>query len=390
MRDLACDVAVIGGSLAGSAAAGALARGGASVVVLEKAIFPRSKICGGFLSHEALPVLERLGALEAVRAAGPETITRFALVRPDGRRVEADLPAPVLSLSRSRLDSIAAAAASRQGARMRFGQAVNSFEGNLREGFRVKTNDEELRVRVLVGAWGRYSPLDGQLERPRYRQKASLIGFGKRLVGDGSSLAGRAVLHLFEGGYLGLSRVEEGSVNLAALATPKRRRRGSPRSRRASRASEAREPFARDADLEGLSPVPGPVLVSEPVHLGPHGCIARDVLLAGDAAGVIDPFTGTGMALALLSGEASAEPILRFLAGRLDAEGLKREHEKAYGRIAGRRFAFSRLFRSVFYGGIASRLVGPATAPIARLAVRLTRGPAGMGSQSTGAPHNRK
>ncbi len=375
MRDLACDIAVIGGSLAGSAAAGALARGGASVVVLEKSIFPRSKICGGFLSHEALPVLERLGALEAVRAAGPETITRFALVRPDGRRVEADLPAPVLSLSRSRLDSIAAAAASRQGARMRFGQAVNSFEGNLREGFRVKTNDEELRVRVLVGAWGRYSPLDGQLERPRYRQKASLIGFGKRLVGDGSSLAGRAVLHLFEGGYLGLSRVEEGSVNLAALATPKlageahhdldellaRLKRGSP---------------SLATQLEGLSPVPGPVLVSEPVHLGPHGCIARDVLLAGDAAGVIDPFTGTGMALALLSGEASAEPILRFLAGRLDAEGLKREHEKAYGRIAGHRFAFSRFFRSVFYGGIASRLVGPATAPIARLAIRLTRGPA--------------
>ena len=57
----ACDVAVIGGSLAGSAAACALARAGARVVVLEKARFPRDKVCGCFLSHEAFPVLDRMG-----------------------------------------------------------------------------------------------------------------------------------------------------------------------------------------------------------------------------------------------------------------------------------------------------------------------------------------
>ncbi|HQR45726.1 MAG TPA: FAD-dependent monooxygenase [Thermoanaerobaculia bacterium] len=367
------DVAVVGGSLAGSAAAAALARGGASVIVLEKARFPRPKICGGFLSPEAEPVLARMGALEEIRAAGPETVTRFALVKPDGRRVEADLPAPVLSLSRERLDALVAAAAERQGARIRFGEAAGFVEGNLRDGFGVRTGDEALRARVLVGAWGRFSPLDGRLTRPHLRQTAALIGFGKQLVGDGSRLAGRAVLHLFPGGYLGLSLVEGGAVNLAALATPDVAREAH---------QDLDELLARlktgsaalAADLEGLAPSPGPVLVSEPVRLGPHGAVAGDVLLAGDAAGVIDPYTGTGMALALLSGEAAAGPILRFLAGRLDAGALKREHADGHRALVGRRFAYSRLFRSVFYGGALSRLVGPAAAPLARLAVRLTRG----------------
>ncbi|HUM02809.1 MAG TPA: FAD-dependent monooxygenase [Thermoanaerobaculia bacterium] len=367
------DVVVVGGSLAGSAAAAALARGGAAVAVLEKAHFPRPKICGCFLSSEAEPTLRRLGALDEIRGAGAETITRFALVRPDGRRVEADLPSPVLSISRERLDALAAAAAERQGARIRFGKAVNSFEGNLREGFRVKTSDEEVRARVLVGAWGRYSPLDRRLERPRFRQSASLIGFGKQLSGDGSRLAGRAVLHLFDGGYLGLSGVEGGGVNLAALATPRVARKAH-HDLDELLVRLKRESPSLAADLQGLSPVPGPVLVSEPVHLGEHGCLAGDVLLAGDAAGVIDPYTGTGMALALRTGEAAAAPILEFLAGRLDGDRLREAHAAAHRRIAGTRFVWSRIFRTIFHGGSASRLVGEAAAPLARLAIRLTRG----------------
>jgi len=237
----------------------------------------------------------------------------------------------------------------------------------------VKTAGEEVRARVVLGAWGRYSPLDGRLNRSFFRGEPSLIGFGKELSGDGLRFAGRAALHLFAGGYLGLSRVEGGAVNLAALATP-------------AVAAAAHHDFEEllsnllrtspslEADLRGLAPSPGPVLVSEPVHLGRHGAVAGDVLLAGDAAGVIDPYTGTGMALALRTGESAAAPILEYLAGRLDAEGLKREHARAWRTVAGRHFFWSRFFRSVFRGGALSHLVGPAATPIARRAVRLTRG----------------
>jgi flavin-dependent dehydrogenase len=367
-----CDVAVIGGSLAGSAAACALARDGARVIVLEKARFPRDKVCGCFLSHEALPVLRRMGIEEELRREDPETITSFSLVERGGRRVEADLPAPVLSLSRRRLDTLAAGAAERAGAEIRFGTTVLSLEGDLQKGFRIKGPGWELGARAVVGAWGRYSPLDGRLGRTFIRSKSFLFGFGKMLVGRSEHLAGRAVLHFFEGGYVGLSRVEGGHVNLAALAN----------SHVAQSAHHdfdslldrlSRESPALAADLEALSPLTGPVLLSEPVHLGAHGALAGDVLCVGDAAGVIDPYTGTGMSLALLLGEAAAAPVAGFLTGTLDADGLKSAHLRRHREIVGRRFFFSHLFRPFFSGGVASRLIHPAAAPLARWAARATR-----------------
>ena len=367
-----CDVAVIGGSLAGAAAACALARGRARVVVLEKARFPRSKVCGCFLSHEALPVLARMGFGEELRKNGAETITHFRIVRRDGTAVEAQLPSPVMSISRSCLDSLAAGAAERAGAEMRFGVTVQSLEGNLQDGFRVRGLGWELRARAVVGAWGRYSPLDGRLGRTFIRRKSSLFGFGNMLSGRSEHLADRAVLHFFEGGYVGLSRVEGGLVNLAALANS-----GVAQSAHHDFDSLldrlSRESPALAADLEGLTPVPGPPLVSEPVYLGRHGAVAGDVLCVGDAAGVIDPYTGTGMALALLFGEAAAAPVAAFLAGALDAAGLKRFHLRRHREIAGRRFFFSRFFRPFFSGGVASRLIHPAAAPFARWAARATR-----------------
>ncbi|MFI5198095.1 MAG: NAD(P)/FAD-dependent oxidoreductase, partial [Thermoanaerobaculia bacterium] len=169
---------MIGGSLAGSAAAFTLARNGARVIVLEKARFPRPKVCGCFLSHEALPVLRRMGIEEELGKEDPETITSFSLVERGGRRVETDLPVPVLSLSRRRLDTLAAGAAERAGARIHFGTTVLSIEGNLQEGFRIKEPGWELGARAVVGAWGRYSPLDGRLGRTFILRISSLFGFG--------------------------------------------------------------------------------------------------------------------------------------------------------------------------------------------------------------------
>jgi menaquinone-9 beta-reductase len=368
-----CDVAVIGGSLAGSAAACALARNGARVIVLEKARFPRDKVCGCFLSNEALPVLGRMGLGEELRRNMPETITRFRLVRRDGIAVESPLPEPAMSISRACLDSLAVRAAERAGTELRFGTTVLSLEGDLQRGFRIKGLDWELRARAVVGAWGRYSPLDGRLGRPFIRRKSFLFGFGKQFAGDGERLAGRAVLHFLEGGYVGLSCVEGCRVNLAGLVTAAVAKR--VHSSLDDLLSEAcRKSRALAADLEALTPLTGPVLLSEPVHLGAHGALAGDVLCVGDAAGVIDPYTGTGMSLALRLGEAAAAPIAGFLAGALDADRLKRDHLRRHRGITGRRFFFSRLFRPFFSGGFASRLIHPAAAPFARWAARATRG----------------
>jgi flavin-dependent dehydrogenase len=368
------DTVVVGASLAGSSAALVLARSGARVAVVDKAAFPRPKTCGELFSPDGVAALARLGLDGEVRDAGAATIRRFALVRPDGRRVRGRLPAPALSLSRERLDAIVLDGARRAGATFHLGETAMSIEGSLAEGFTVKTPARTLEARTVLGAWGRYSPLDGRLGRPFFGAPATLFGFKKFLEGEsGARLADHVVLHVFRGGYLGLSLVEEGRVSLGALATP-------------AVAQEAHHDFDRllarlsvespalAADLAGLTPEPGPALVSEPVHLGTRGAAWSDVLLAGDAAGVVDPYTGSGMALALRTGEAAGALLAEHAAGRIAATALASEWARRWGAITGSVFFFSRLFRPVFLGGFATRLVVPATAPLAGLAARLTRG----------------
>jgi flavin-dependent dehydrogenase len=370
------DVVVVGASLAGSAAARVLARAGARVALVDKAVFPRPKACGELLSPDGVSALARLGLDGEVRAAGAATIRRFALVRPDGRRVRGRLPAPALSLSRERLDALVLDGARGAGAATHLGEAATSVEGSLAHGFTVRTPARTLEARAVLGAWGRYSPLDGRLGRPFFGSPATLFGFKKFLRGGaGVRLADHVVLHVFRGGYLGLSLVEDGRVSMGALATP-------------AVAQEARHDFDRllarlravstalAADLDGLEPEPGPALVSEPVHLGARGAACGDLLLAGDAAGVVDPYTGSGMALALRTGEAAGVLLAEYAAGRVAGTDLAAAWAHRWRGVTGSVYFFSRLFRPVFLGGAATRLVVPATAPLAGLAARLTRGPA--------------
>ncbi len=369
------DTVVVGASLAGSAAALVLARSGARVAVVDKAIFPRPKTCGELFSPDGVAALARLGLDGEVRAAGAATIRRFALVRPDGGRVRGRLPAPALSLSRERLDAIVLDGARRAGAAFHLGEAVTSVEGSLAGGFTVKTPARTLETRTVLGAWGRYSPLDGRLGRPFFGTPATLFGFKKFLAGEsGARLADLVVLHVFRGGYLGLSLVEEGRVSLGALATPTVAQEAHHDFDRLLARLSAESP-ALEADLAGLAPEPGPALVSEPVHLGARGAAWGDILLAGDAAGVVDPYTGSGMALALRTGEAAGTLLAEHAARRVAAGALLPEWVSRWRAVTGSVFFFSRLFRPVFLGGFATRLVVPVTAPLAGLAARLTRGP---------------
>src|SRR5688572_22001384 len=101
------DVAIIGGSLAGAACARELTRLGIEAVAFERDRFPREKVCGGFLSPGAVDLLDELGVIGAVRAAGATTV-RQARIRMRHREVCVELPRPGLGISRRMLDSLMA------------------------------------------------------------------------------------------------------------------------------------------------------------------------------------------------------------------------------------------------------------------------------------------
>ncbi|MEO8430355.1 MAG: FAD-dependent monooxygenase [Acidobacteriota bacterium] len=359
-----CDVLVVGAGPAGSAAAATLAAGGCRVLLVEKDRFPRDKVCGEFLAGGALLSLDRLGALTAVEAAGPERIGEGSVSPARGGDVPFRLPSPAFGLSRRALDALLAEHAGRAGAEVRFGVRALSIAGGAEAGFEARLGteggSEEVAARAVVGAWGRWDALDrsldrGFLRRPRY------FGWSRDYGGATGFLAGKVRLYLFPGGYCGLSRVERGEVNLAGVISESARRA-------IGGGWEAVVEHARlgnrqlDLDLSRLEPGPRGFLGTVPVVFTAKPPVERGMLMAGDAAGVLDPFSGEGQSSALASGILAGDIILAYLGGGLTAAAHPRAYETAWRERFAKRFAWSAMLRTLILdprlSRIAARLAG--------------------------------
>jgi flavin-dependent dehydrogenase len=332
------DVIVVGGGPAGASAAIHLSRGGARVVVVEQKKFPREKLCGEFISPECLEQFARLGVLEAMSGAGGADLRETVFYAASGRAVAvpsewfgvaASRGAGVaLGLSRAEMDARLLARAREVGACVleETHAAGVLIEGGRVSGVRVQTRGAErvLRASVTVDATGRTRALARKIGRMSGAAKddervADGNGSGRRgLVAFKAHLEGARVaegaceIYFYRGGYGGLSSVERGRSNLCFIvAAVDVRARGSDAERvmrevvmSNRRAAESLKD-ARVASqwlavaLEGfgkfaVAPTPG-------------------LLTVGDAASFIDPFTGSGMLMALEGGELAADVIARAL-----------------------------------------------------------------------------
>ena len=368
------DAVVVGAGPAGSAAAARLAGAGAKVALLEKDVFPRRKVCGQFLAGDAIESLDRLGAKGAVEAIGPERIEAGRIHVPGQRAVSFALRVPGLGISRRVFDDLLARRAEAAGAEWTTGIRVLAVDGSTREGFRVRfsrgDSSDEIQARVVVGAWGRWDALDRSLSRRFLSLRGRFFGWNVELRGDSEFLRGDVRLYLFEGGYCGLSRLEGGRVNLAGVVSD-RLRQGLPAGWDAvlAHARHGNPELARD--LASLRPDRDGFLGTGPVFFTAKPPTERGMLMAGDAAGVIDPFSGEGQASALASGVLAGDTAARALAGEVPLPDLPRVYAGEWRRRFSRRFAWSALFRRLMLhreiGAAAARLAGR---PLAELAMK--------------------
>ena len=294
------DAIVVGAGPAGAAAAIGLAHGGAKVLLLERARETGDALCGGFLSWQSLARLDALGIDRA--ALGGQRVTCVRLFA--GRQCsETALPAPAMGVSRRRLDSALQAAAGATGAGLDRGVHATMIENGS-----VQTRDgAALSAPSLFLAAGKHGFRGFPREPAAWQHADPVMGLRLRLPHHAAldRLVGDAVeLHLFDRGYAGLVRQEDGSANLC-LATHK------------SRLDEAEgDPAALLRALGTEHPMLGERLAyadwSRPIdaigHV-PYGWRTADTVQGlfrlGDQAGVIPSLAGEGMGLALASGDAA-------------------------------------------------------------------------------------
>ncbi len=293
-------VLVLGGGVAGCAASIALARQGRSVTLIERELTPRHKVCGEFLSGEALEDLHALGIDVASLGAVPIDHVRLAAAR---RAAEAPLPFPAASLTRKALDTALIAKAVAAGVQVERGRSVqalsrttlpstsNVWQATLDDG----TTREAPAVFLATGK----HDIRGHLRPKDPHRWVAFKMYFRLSSAQASDLAGASELMLYPGGYAGIQPVEDGIANLCCVVQQRYLARGAHRWENFLAKMQQDCPHLA-MRLAGAEP-----LLDKPIAIThiPYGYIRRTteegLYCIGDQAAVIPSFTGDGISIAL-------------------------------------------------------------------------------------------
>ena len=374
------DVIIIGAGPAGSAAAVQLAEQGHAVLLVEKKRYPVHKLCGEFLSTEVITLLDRIGAYEAVAAAGAQTMDRVRITTAKGTTFDTPLNGIALGLSRHAFDRILVDRAREAGAEVRMGTTVRRVEGSLSEGFSVRGEGEEYRARVVVGAFGKRSRLDGALDRSLLQEKSAPVAFKRHFASrdkeTAGALEGTIELHTFDGGYCGLAPVEDGRINVCWIA-PQSGLKAAGGSAEGMMRQVLRDNPALAERLDGLVPVTADFSAVAQISFATKPLFSSDVCMIGDAAAMIAPLCGDGMAMALRSASLGADSLSGFLTGGRTASDFRNGYRQKWNdefshRLRVGRWVHEALCRPRLAGaGLAVCRVIP---PLGNWVIRATRG----------------
>ena len=309
--EVKAEAVVVGGGLAGSGAAIQLARAGRDVVLIEREAQAQHKVCGEFLSREALRYLELLGIDVAGLGAVPIDAVRLA-GRSDVN--EATLPFLAMSLTRRRLDEELLALAVATGVRVVRGGRVQGFAREGSGWCAAVEGAEPVSAEAAFLATGKHD-VRGRA-RPKGKQ-SELVAFKMywRLAPEqAAALEGHVELMLYRGGYAGLQPEEDGVANLCCLVERTELQRLGGRWEHLLAAMQQQCGLLRERLQDAQAMLEKPLAVSSI----PYGYVrARNesqsdgVWALGDQAAVIPSFTGDGMSIALHSGCLAAAMYLR-------------------------------------------------------------------------------
>lgn len=381
------DMIIIGSGLAGSSMACALAQSGWDVLLVERQSHAQHKVCGEFLSPESQASLRELGLYDPVAALQPVAIPQATLTTMRGTALNLPLPGQAWGLSRYALDATLLKAAEDMGVKVLRGATVTNLQvtpQSSQASIRSQTQQTTVSARLAVIACGR-NPLPGlradsdttRIGQQSPQSRSNRLSYvGAKCHYTGIDMPRQCELFLFEDGYLGVSPVETGAVNVCMLISKAGFRRAGATVAGAIHMAMAANPALAQRLAPGTA-LPGSSVAVAPVdthrQAQPWGPTAR----IGDAVSMIPPLCGDGMAMALRSAQLAAPLAHAMLQGKLSFDDWMRAHTSTWRHEFSARIRIGRILQTMLARPWLSDLLlsmGRSTPNITRQIVAMTRG----------------
>ena len=289
------DVIIVGGGLAGLSSAIHLSKADLSILLIEKNDYPKHKVCGEYVSNEVLPYLEFLNI--DVFKLGAKKINKFQLSTIKSKLISAILPMGGFGISRYCLDDALVKKAIENKVEILQG-AVENIEF-YDEIFSVETkNKKTYQSKIVIGAFGKRSNLDIQLKRQFITSKSPYLAVKTHVKGHFPE--DLVALHNFEGGYCGVSKIENDHINLCYITNYKQ-------FKKYKNIEEFEEKvlfknhFLKNIFSQTTPVFEKPLTISQ-ISFEEKKPIENHIIMCGDTAALIHPLCGNGMSMAFKSG----------------------------------------------------------------------------------------
>jgi len=318
------DVIIIGGGLAGLSSAIHLSKMGLNILVIEKNSYPKHKVCGEYISNEVLPYLNFLGI--DVFKLGAKKIDKFQLSTRKNKLISSELSLGGFGISRFCLDHAMANTAIAHGAEI-LQDTVEDIQF-LDDKFSVETkNNGVYKTKMVIGAYGKRANLDIKLKRQFIKKRSPYLAVKTHASGDFP--ANVVALHNFEGGYCGVSKVENEHINLCYITNLKTFKKFKDindfQEKVVFKNLYLKEIFSKTAPI-----FEQPLTISQ-ISFEDKEPIENHILMCGDTAALIHPLCGNGMSMAIRSAQIASVLIIKFFNSEIpNREALEKQYLRAW------------------------------------------------------------
>lgn len=316
------EVLIIGGGLAGLSSAIHLSKLGLQVRLIEKNEYPKHKVCGEYISNEVLPYFQWLDL--NIEDLHPSTIKKLQFSSVKGKIISCDLPLGGFGISRYALDEFLYQKAKANGCEIIHDNVENVIFD--KDEFTVSTSEALVfKSKIVIGAFGKRSNIDLKLGRDFIQKKSPWLAVKAHYSGDfPNDLVG---LHNFKGGYCGVSKVEEGRINICYLAhyeTFKHYKN----IEEFQHEIVCQNPHLKSVFEKSTLLFEKPLTISQ-ICFEKKEAVENHILMIGDTAGLIHPLCGNGMAMAIHSAKIVSELVASYYNNKIKSRS---ELEEIYSQ----------------------------------------------------------